>query len=34
MECQVVQGEYDRIKIMIDEEMKRIKAYELKHQLI
>ena len=28
MECQVVQGEYDRIKTIIDEELRRIKAIE------
>lgn len=28
MECQVVQGEYDRIKTIIDEELRRIKAME------
>ena len=28
MECQVVQGEYDRIKSIIDEELRRIKAME------
>lgn len=28
MECQVVQGEYDRIKQIIDDELRRIKAEE------